>query len=207
MRITPTIPLKGVGAFGRKGLTHVFDPRARAEAARRYTNARQELDGFVRVLNVFVDDLPGLRVPERNRLMNLARRIYGLARRHRRKLLLVHTARAGGEWLRRACDPGRVLLVVKHALELRGVTLTGQEQAQLASDLDDYRRGMIPETERLIAASAPRLRRRFLRLSVDELTDRVREYFARYLDPHTAESATEELVWKLLERRVSALSP
>ena len=200
MRVTPEIPLKGIGAFGRKGLAHVFDPLARSEAARHYADARQELDAFVKTMSTFVDMLPGLQVPERNRLMNLSRRIYGLTRRHRRRLLLVHAAKAGGEWLGRACDPGRVLLVIRRALELRGVTLTKQERAQLVSDVDAHRQGIVPETERRMIVPVPKRRRRFMRLTEDELTGRVREYFAQYLDPHATEQVTAELVGRLLER-------
>ncbi len=196
------LSVKGTGAYARKRAAMEPDPLKRAGLAGRYSKARQRLARFENQVKPCVDALPGIRGVERNSLMNLARKVYGLCRRYDAELLPAYVVRAWTEWVRRECDPGRVMAIIVRSLSVRGVRLSDAEQAQLRKDIESNREGIMSSTEKQVIVNAapakPRSPRRFVKLEEGDLSSRVREYFARNIDDaRLAESAAAELMTEL----------
>ncbi len=194
--------VKGAGAYARKRAAMEIDPLKRAQLASRYSKGRARLVRFENLVKPNVDAMPGVRAVERNNLMHLARKVYGLSRRHGGEILLAYVARAGADWFGRACDPDRVMATIVRSLSVRGVRLSDAEQAQLRKDIESNREGVMSDTEKqVIVNAAPAKRkspRRFVKLEENDLSNRVREYFARNIDDaRLAESAAAELMSEL----------
>ncbi len=189
----------GAGAFYRKSAVRLADPLQRAAATRQWAASQQRMNEFAEQLKLCVDTMPGIRILERNRLMNLARRIFGLTRRCNDELLMAQAVRAGACWMQRNCSPERVLAVVVRSLEVQGVRVPEPERQQLFEQMKRNREGIIPDAERQAIAGAKPVeavrKKRYIDLPEAELNRRVRNYFQRYVDDtNQAEKLTRELL-------------
>ncbi len=168
--------VRGIGKYARKGVLQIADPVKRTTVTGRYRAAREKLVEFEEKVKLMVCSQLGVDVLCYQRLMNFARRIYGLARKSEGNLLMAQVARDGGDWMGRALKPEHVLEVAVKSLEVLGTQLPGKEKQKLARAMKDWADRKVAEKPEPVRKPVVPVRRKRIELSEVEKATAFEEF-------------------------------